>query len=281
MESRLLINEPPLIVLPSLVRVLGLERAIILQQIHYWLQASNHTHEGHAWIYNTYSQWGEQFPWMGVRMLRRYFNDLERQGLLVSGIFNTNRFDRTKWYRIDYEKLSTMSRDAQTDRVIDDPLDVDTDDHIKEDADDRMIPKTTQETSTKDYAKTISAEHSLINLLRSLPYWGASDDDPQWLEEFQAENPELTYQVVKECRDYWDGRRAGNKGIWKNRLRNWCKKAREFNGRRTAESSERERIRNSIPGKRKPGTIPTAAELEEQERRLKAGLKPVEGGRFG
>ena len=37
--SRLLINEPPLIVLPSLAKEIGLNEAIIVQQIQYWLSA--------------------------------------------------------------------------------------------------------------------------------------------------------------------------------------------------------------------------------------------------
>lgn len=34
--SRLLINEPPLIVLPNLAILIGLNEAIVLQQVHYW-----------------------------------------------------------------------------------------------------------------------------------------------------------------------------------------------------------------------------------------------------
>ena len=36
-SSKLLIDEPPLQVLPSLALKIGLNEAIILQQVHYWL----------------------------------------------------------------------------------------------------------------------------------------------------------------------------------------------------------------------------------------------------
>ena len=38
MSSRLLIDEYPLVVQPSLAALVGINEAIILQQIHYWLQ---------------------------------------------------------------------------------------------------------------------------------------------------------------------------------------------------------------------------------------------------
>lgn len=38
--SRLLINEQPLLVLPSLACEIGLNEALMLQQIHYWMNTS-------------------------------------------------------------------------------------------------------------------------------------------------------------------------------------------------------------------------------------------------
>jgi hypothetical protein len=43
--SRLLIHEPALQVLPSLAVAIGLNEAIFLQQLHYWLVSSKHEHE--------------------------------------------------------------------------------------------------------------------------------------------------------------------------------------------------------------------------------------------
>ncbi|WLF74824.1 hypothetical protein Q3V38_08385 [Limosilactobacillus fermentum] len=46
----LLIEEPPLQVLPSLAKSIGLNEAIVLQQIHYWIRKSNNLKDGHKWI---------------------------------------------------------------------------------------------------------------------------------------------------------------------------------------------------------------------------------------
>ena len=108
----LLINEPPLMVLPSLAAELGTaDEAIVLQQLHYWLQHSNNVRDGHKWVYNSISDWLKQFPWIKSRKrLTRYFDDLEARGLVVTGNYNKAAFDKTKWYRIDYDALSALEK---------------------------------------------------------------------------------------------------------------------------------------------------------------------------
>lgn len=105
-HSHHLINEPPLLVLPSLAKHLGINHAIFLQQMHYWLRCSKHVHDGHRWVYNTYADWQQQMPWLTVRGVRKIINDLETGGYIVSGTFNRMAFDKTKWYRINYDALN-------------------------------------------------------------------------------------------------------------------------------------------------------------------------------
>nr|MDX5841139.1 replication protein [Bacillus cereus group sp. BfR-BA-01700] len=108
--SNLLIHEEPLIVLPGLAKAIGLNEAIFLQQVHYWLNKSKHQHDGYYWIYNTYDEWLKQFPFWSSATLRRIVNKLEKQGLLIKGNYNKLKIDQTKWYRIDYDLLDRMSR---------------------------------------------------------------------------------------------------------------------------------------------------------------------------
>lgn len=110
--SNLLLNERPLVVIPSLAKELGsLDEAVILQQIHYWLQRSTNVEEGKRWVYNSMEKWMQQFPWIKSRTtLTRYFNKLEAKGLLITGNFNKAGFDKTKWYTIDYSALSDFEQ---------------------------------------------------------------------------------------------------------------------------------------------------------------------------
>ncbi len=100
--SRLLIEESPLLVLPKLTAILDINKAIILQQVQYWISASKHEIDGHRWIYNSYTEWAKQFPWLRARTVQYHILGLEKMGFLVSGEFNADNRDNTKWYRIDY-----------------------------------------------------------------------------------------------------------------------------------------------------------------------------------
>lgn len=101
--SRLLIDEPPLQVLPSLARELGLNEAIMLQQIHYWLIKSSHEFEGVKWFYKTLEDWQTEFPFWSTMTIRRTLTNLEKQKVIRIGNFNKKKFDKTKWYTIEYQ----------------------------------------------------------------------------------------------------------------------------------------------------------------------------------
>lgn len=116
--NNLLISEPPLQVLPSLAIEIGLNEAIVLQQFHYWLLRSRHSHDGYDWIYNSYPEWQKQFPFWSLSTLKRTIHSLENQEYLISGNYNSAGFDKTKWYRINYEKLMSHAS-VQNDPTMD------------------------------------------------------------------------------------------------------------------------------------------------------------------
>ena len=101
--SRLLIDEPPLQVLPSLAREIGLNEAIMLQQMHYWLIKSSHEFEGVKWVYKTLEDWQTEFPFWSAMTIRRTLTNLEKQKVIRIGNFNKKKFDKTKWYTIEYQ----------------------------------------------------------------------------------------------------------------------------------------------------------------------------------
>ena len=111
--SRLLIDEHPLQVLPTLALTIGLNEAIILQQVHYWLGHSEHIYDGKPWIYNSYEDWHKQFPWWGIATIRRTIYRLEAMGLLeATSRYNRHAHDPSKWYSINMEKLKEIESGA-------------------------------------------------------------------------------------------------------------------------------------------------------------------------
>lgn len=106
--SKLLISEHPLQVLPSLAVAIGLNEAIVLQQIHYWLAKASFKKNGHTWVYNTVTQWQAQFPFWSDNTVRRTLANLKQRGLLVGECLGSNGFDKTMYYRIDYKVLDSL-----------------------------------------------------------------------------------------------------------------------------------------------------------------------------
>lgn len=110
--SKLLIQESPLTFQPSLASVIGLNEAIVLQQIHYWISNTKnkgYEQDGYKWVYNTYKEWQENnFPFWSENTVQRVFASLEENGLVVSIQPMKSKYDRTKYYRIDYPKLDAF-----------------------------------------------------------------------------------------------------------------------------------------------------------------------------
>ena len=105
--SKLLINDTPLIILPSLAVAIGLNEAIFVQQIHYWLLRSTNEINGHKWSYNTYDELQEQFPFWSIRTIKTIVKNCKNKGYLFVENLSENKRDKTNYYRVDYVKLDT------------------------------------------------------------------------------------------------------------------------------------------------------------------------------
>lgn len=110
--SQLLINEPPLQVLPTLAKLIGLNEALVLQQLHYWQshEKIGITRNGKKWVYNSYAEWQGNFPFWSRCTIQRIFSKLESKKLILSLQANKDKGDKTKSYRIDYDALERLSR---------------------------------------------------------------------------------------------------------------------------------------------------------------------------
>ena len=144
--SKLLIDDYPIQVLPKLAEEIGLNEAIVLQQMHYWLNTSKHEHNGKKWIYNSYTSWHEQFKFWSERTIKRIIYNLEKQELLLTGNYNKYAFDRTKWYTINYEKLNDIMAQplGQNDTTQSDNLSLSDCDNMTQ-----PIPETTTEITSE------------------------------------------------------------------------------------------------------------------------------------
>lgn len=108
MATSLLIDDNPLQVLPRLAEKIGLNEAIVLQQLHYWLNRSENYRDGVKWVFNSYPDWKKQFPFWSIPTIQRTFARLENLGLVKAGKFNKMKGDLTKWYTIDYTGIEAL-----------------------------------------------------------------------------------------------------------------------------------------------------------------------------
>ena len=114
--SKLLIDEPPLVFQSALARLVGVESAVILQQVHF---LSQHTKFGHievekggthtCWARLTQNEWLDpeigRLTFLKRGALGRYLRALEERGLIRSRQFGLKRGDATKSYTINHRAL--------------------------------------------------------------------------------------------------------------------------------------------------------------------------------
>lgn len=104
-----LIDEPPILVYPTLAVILGINQAVIFQQLHFLLgiteKAKNHYNfvNDRWWVYNSYAEWkASYFPWLAAGSIKRFFLELEELRLVDSMQSVKTPSDRRKWYTINY-----------------------------------------------------------------------------------------------------------------------------------------------------------------------------------
>ncbi|MCS2154738.1 hypothetical protein MUU49_19485 [Scandinavium goeteborgense] len=101
----LLYAKHPIVINPELAVAIGLNEAIVLQQLHYWLSdtTSGVMHEGRKWVYNTHEEWKEKsFDFYSVSTIKRTFSSLVKLGLIDVARLSEDNRDRTNFYTINY-----------------------------------------------------------------------------------------------------------------------------------------------------------------------------------
>ena len=92
----------------ELAQITGINESLLLQQVHYWINKSGKYIDGKYWIYNSYNDWHNQLKCLSYNQVMRAFRSLEKKGLIISKKMKSSRFNHTKWYTIDYDKLKSI-----------------------------------------------------------------------------------------------------------------------------------------------------------------------------
>ena len=112
-----LIDEYPLVVLPTLAEQYGLNEAIVIQQIHYWCSKAKTYDDGYTWVYNSIPEWKKQFPFWSERTIFSILKRLREDGLLIAERKSENHWDQTLYYRPNYSMLRHSISQPLQDRL--------------------------------------------------------------------------------------------------------------------------------------------------------------------
>jgi len=111
-----LFDEQPIVINKLLAKKIGLNEAIVIQQLHYWIKnnkkANRNFKDEKFWTYNSIRQWREnEFVFWSEKTIERILKSLENKELIEVGNYNKDKRDKTKWYTINYKKLNNIYYD--------------------------------------------------------------------------------------------------------------------------------------------------------------------------
>ena len=104
--------DSPLTFSPLLAAKIGMNEAVFLQQLQYWIsqKMGKQDEYGRRWIYNTVKQWNKQFPFWSERTIKRIITNLESEKLLLS-VRIGDGFDKKKAYTINYDRMAVINQE--------------------------------------------------------------------------------------------------------------------------------------------------------------------------
>lgn len=82
----------------------GIHCAILLKSIYFWVKKSKaneqNLFDGRYWTYNSKKAFTKLFPYMSERQIDYALKQLIEKGLILTGNYNKNTYDRTLWYAL-------------------------------------------------------------------------------------------------------------------------------------------------------------------------------------
>lgn len=106
--AKAIYNTPVVFSIP-LANLFGPEAALVLQQTHYkttfFSQKEDNRINGHFWYRHSYADWHREYPFWSAATFKLAIAKLEKAEILVAEQLSQNKFDKGKWYRINYERL--------------------------------------------------------------------------------------------------------------------------------------------------------------------------------
>ncbi len=196
---KLLFVDKPLVVNPRLASEIGLNEAIVLQQISYWIDRAQYEYEGKAWMHKTADEWEVEFPFWSIPTIRRVLKSLEKSKYIksdrLSWKFFSNKMDQTAWYSLcspcdQVDNMQESQQESAGDQLA--HFTCDQSAHFTSDQIDHLLTENTTENTTETTelfsSQNSSADNLKPNAVIQTPLgkkWGRADDltTAQWIHK--------------------------------------------------------------------------------------------------
>lgn len=105
-------NPTLLCVIPGLAATIGLNEAIVLSQLAFWISISDQEHDGMRWTYqSTREMQRKAFTFWSLATIQRAIQSLEALNLIfVRDDLNEHAYDYTRWFALNTDALEDLAR---------------------------------------------------------------------------------------------------------------------------------------------------------------------------
>lgn len=95
---------------PALASEIGLNESLILLQVEFWISISNNIEDGKRWTYQSVRDMKKKtFTFWSIATINRTINNLLKKGYLIEGNYNKIKYDRTRWFTLNFDKLKELN----------------------------------------------------------------------------------------------------------------------------------------------------------------------------
>jgi hypothetical protein len=100
----------------DIAKIYGINAAILLQNLGHWIKRNEandvNFYDGYYWTFNSRRAYRELFPYMSERQIDTAFKKLIDDGLVITGNYNAQKYDRTLWYALTQKGKSILHFDG-------------------------------------------------------------------------------------------------------------------------------------------------------------------------
>ena len=101
----------------NIAKEYGITEAILLKNIYFWVKknALNKTNaqDGRYWTFNSVKAFSGFFPYLNERQIKYALKTLKDCGLIITGVYNSNKRLSTLWYTLSDEALILLGENPE------------------------------------------------------------------------------------------------------------------------------------------------------------------------